>query len=129
MTAVASPVTAPVAVLEHTAGRTVTEVVVDADQQVFPGHYPGFPIFPGVCVVECVHRGAQAAPPVPGARLELVAVESTRFRSPVFPGDTVRCEADWSPDGDAWLCRARVDTARGRAAQVRLRYRVVEGRR
>ncbi|QTR04505.1 hypothetical protein J7S33_06415, partial [Saccharothrix algeriensis] len=85
--AAASPVTAPVTVLEHADGRAVTEVVIDPEQPVFPGHYPGFPIFPGVCVVECVNLGAQAAPPVPGARLTLAGVQSTRFQGPVFPGD------------------------------------------
>ncbi|GGQ06513.1 3-hydroxyacyl-ACP dehydratase FabZ family protein [Streptosporangium pseudovulgare] len=123
-----SPVTGPVTVLEHTGSRAVTEVEADAGQQVFPGHYPGFPIFPGVCVVECVHLGAQAAPPVPGVRLDLVAVQSTRFQSPVLPGDTVRSEADWAADGDGWIHRAKVRTTRGPAAQVRLRYRVVEDR-
>ncbi|WP_026424627.1 3-hydroxyacyl-ACP dehydratase FabZ family protein [Actinokineospora inagensis] len=122
----ASPVTAAVTVLDHGDRHAVTEVVVDPGQQVFPGHYPGFPIFPGVCVVECVNLGAQAAPPVAGPPLGLVAVESTRFQSPVFPGDTVKSEFDWVADGADWLCKAQVHTARGRAAQVRLRYRPVE---
>lgn len=122
-----SPVTAGVEVVESGPGRAVTAVAVDAGQPVFPGHYPGFPIFPGVCLVECVHLGAQAAPPVAGARIVLVAVESTRFQSPVFPGDTVTSELAWSADGDAWLCRAQARTERGRAAQVRLRYEIREG--
>jgi 3-hydroxyacyl-[acyl-carrier-protein] dehydratase len=120
----ASPVTGPVEVVQSAPGRAVTAVVIDAGQQVFPGHYPGFPIFPGVCVVECVHQGALAAPPFPGARISLVAVESTRFQSPVFPADTVTSELEWSADGAAWQCRAEVHTRRGRAAQVRLRYEI-----
>lgn len=122
----ASAVTGSVEVIESASGRAVAAVVIDGGQQVFPGHYPGFPIFPGVCVVECVHRGAMAAPPFTGARISLVAVESTRFQNPVFPGDTVTSELEWSADGAAWRCRAQVHTARGRAAQVRLRYEIRE---
>ena len=39
------------------------EVRIDPSEPVFAGHYPDFPIFPGVCVVECVHRSALATAP------------------------------------------------------------------
>jgi 3-hydroxyacyl-[acyl-carrier-protein] dehydratase len=122
----ASPVTSPVEVVERAPGLAVTTVVIDVGQQVFSGHYPGFPIFPGVCVVECVHQGALAAPPFTGAEIGLAAVESTRFQSPVFPGDIVTSELEWSAAGAAWQCQAQVHTARGRVAQVRLRYEIRE---
>ncbi|HZN18863.1 MAG TPA: hypothetical protein VFB84_11915 [Micromonosporaceae bacterium] len=132
-------------------GDPVLAVVrVDPAEPVFAGHYPGFPIFPGVCVVECVHRTALAAPPpspppegsplpspspegapLPGAPLSgappaglvLAAVESTRFLSPVFPHDELTIKLTWSPEGPQWRCAAEVRSARGRVAQVRLRYR------
>lgn len=107
-------------------GDPVLAVVrVDPAEPVFAGHYPGFPIFPGVCVVECVHRTALAAPPPspPPAGLVLAAVESTRFLSPVFPHDELTIKLTWSPEGPQWRCAAEVRSARGRVAQVRLRYR------
>jgi 3-hydroxymyristoyl/3-hydroxydecanoyl-(acyl carrier protein) dehydratase len=110
---------APVTV---TRGATVTAMVlVRATEPVFTGHYPGFPVLPGVCVIECVDRAARAAPPV--ETVELAAIDSARFLGPVRPGDELTVELGWSADGGDWCCRAEVSTARGRSATVRLRYR------
>ncbi|MET7765640.1 3-hydroxyacyl-ACP dehydratase [Streptomyces sp. NPDC005336] len=98
------------------------EVVVGEAEKVFAGHFPGFPIFPGVCVVEYVQRGALATLPEPGGRWVLAAVESSRFLSPVYPGSTLSCELTWSRKDGAWRCRASATTGRGPAAQIRLRF-------
>ncbi|MCM2387940.1 3-hydroxyacyl-ACP dehydratase FabZ family protein [Streptomyces albipurpureus] len=98
-----------------------TTVQVHADERVFPGHYPGFPIFPGVCVVEQVRRSALATVPADAGKVIVRAIESTRFLSPVFPGDRLTVELTWSPRGEAWRCEAVAATERGRAATVRLR--------
>ncbi|MGY0061453.1 hypothetical protein ACWY4P_33770 [Streptomyces sp. LZ34] len=104
-----------------------TRVLIDATERVFAGHFPGFPVFPGVCVVEYAHRGALATLPEPGERWTLVAVESSRFTSPVFPGDLLSCDITWARDAGArdagaWRCRVAVSTGRGPVALVRLRY-------
>ncbi|CAL9399654.1 hypothetical protein [Streptomyces sp. Tu 3180] len=105
-------------------GRTSTRFTVSADETVLPGHYPGFPILPGVCLVEYVHRSVLATAPAGEPEPELVAVESTRFTGPVYPGDALSADIDWKPvDGPAWQCRAKVRSGRGDAASVRLRYR------
>jgi 3-hydroxyacyl-[acyl-carrier-protein] dehydratase len=96
-------------------------VLIGAAEKVFAGHFPGFPIFPGVCVVEYVQRGALATLPGPGG--VLAAVESARFLGPVFPGSTLSCEFTWLRDGaTGWRCRAEAGTERGLAARVRLRF-------
>jgi 3-hydroxyacyl-[acyl-carrier-protein] dehydratase len=101
----------------------VNQVWVDPADPVFTGHYPGDPVFPGVLVVECVHRAALADRPAGTGGLALVAVESARFLDPVRPGDTLDVELRWTEDGDGWRCAAEVRTARGPAARVRLGYR------
>ncbi|MFC9223013.1 3-hydroxyacyl-ACP dehydratase FabZ family protein [Streptomyces hygroscopicus] len=127
-----SPVAARVEVVRPAAAddrgtvRAATAVTVGEDEAVFPGHYPGFPIFPGVCVIECVHlSGLRTAPPG-SAGLELVAVESTRFLSPVFPGDRLAVDLVWTGGSGVWKCAAKVATERGAAAQVRLRFTAEE---
>ncbi|MFI6849634.1 hypothetical protein OG535_07055 [Kitasatospora sp. NBC_00085] len=123
-----SPVTAAVQVVRPSVldagGRTAaaTTVVVGADEPVLPGHYPGFPIFPGVCVIECVRLSALAAPPPGAGPLTLAEVESTRFLSPVFPGDELSMELTWRDGAAGWTCTAKVATSRAVAAQARLRF-------
>lgn len=121
----ASPLTGRVEVLpSDDESATSVRFTVDAAETVLPGHYPGFPIFPGVCLVECAHLGALATVPDGAKDPELAAVESTRFTGPVFPGDRLDITMGWKATGDGqWQCRAKLTTGRGNAATVRLRYR------
>jgi 3-hydroxyacyl-[acyl-carrier-protein] dehydratase len=109
--------------------RAVTSCVIGADEPVFAGHYPGFPIFPGVCLIECVHRSSLATVPLvdeagrPRA-MALAAVESSRFLGAVYPGDRLTVEIAWTDRGDGWRAAAKVRGERGEVASVRLRYRL-----
>ncbi|GLZ32197.1 hypothetical protein Lesp02_43850 [Lentzea sp. NBRC 105346] len=99
-----------------------TTITIAEDNPIFAGHYPGFPIFPGVGLVECVHRSALAGTP-DHRDLELAAIESTRFIGPTFPGDELTVELDWKARDGEWTCVAVISSPRGEAAKVRLRYR------
>ena len=70
-----------------------------ADEDFYGGHYPGSPITPGVLLCESVFQtgalflsrslsenGEPAGVPL------LVKISDVRFRSPVYPGDTVTIE-------------------------------------
>ncbi|MEU8515495.1 hypothetical protein AB0C76_28555 [Kitasatospora sp. NPDC048722] len=107
--------------------RTAARFRVEDTETVLPGHYPGFPIFPGVCLVECTHQSALATLPADAKGAALAAVESTRFTGPVFPGDELEIAMEWkrTAAGD-WQCRAKLATGRGPAASVRLRYALAE---
>jgi 3-hydroxyacyl-[acyl-carrier-protein] dehydratase len=101
---------------------------ITADEPVLAGHYAGFPIFPGVCLVECVHQAVLAVGGVPrqpdqqGQHGQPAAIESTRFLSPVFPGDEVTVELQSRQGKRGLLCAGTVRSPRGEAARVRLRY-------
>ena len=118
MTAV-SPVIGKVKPL---SGNEVT-FTVSPDEPVFAGHYPGFPIFPGMCVVELVHRAALETAPAEAGELTMAAMESVRFVAPVFPGDRLTVTVDWKSDRDQWRCAARATMDGRDAAVVKLRYR------
>jgi 3-hydroxyacyl-[acyl-carrier-protein] dehydratase len=70
-----------------------------ADEDFYNGHYPGAPITPGVLLCEAVFqtgalylaRALAEAGKTQGVPL-LVKVSDVRFRSPVYPGDTVHIE-------------------------------------
>jgi len=70
---------------------------VTANEPFFTGHFPDFPVMPGVLIVEAM---AQAAGVLVLKSVEdrhkklvlLVAIENARFRRPVVPGDTLRME-------------------------------------
>ncbi|MEU5717247.1 hypothetical protein AB0G71_15925 [Streptomyces sp. NPDC020403] len=98
-------------------------VAIGADEPVFAGHYPDFPILPGVCVLECVRTAAEASVPPDAAGLRLAAVESGRFLAAVHPGDVLDIELVWEARDAGWRCSAKVATGRGPAASARLHYR------
>src|SRR5579872_142981 len=84
-------------ILELEPERIVGIKNVTVNEPFFPGHFPDFPVMPGVLIVEAM---AQTAGVLVLARIPdrdsklvfLVAIENARFRKPVVPGDTLRLE-------------------------------------
>jgi len=123
----ATPLAGPVDIVDRTGDRVVAVTTVPPDEPVLAGHFPNFPIFPGVCLLECAHQTV-LGPAGPGPVPDLAVIERARFRQPVFPGDQVRAEATVTagPTGS----RARVEVSAGppgaepvQAASFRLVYR------
>lgn len=79
-------------VLEVGEDHIVATKLVSANEPFFPGHFPDFPIMPGVLIVEAM---AQAAglwamlrdPSIRDLGAALASVDRARFRRPVVPGD------------------------------------------
>ena len=84
-------------IIELEAERVVGIKNVTANEPFFAGHFPDFPVMPGVLIVEAM---AQAAGVLVLRTIEdrdnklvfLVSVDAARFRKPVVPGDTLRLE-------------------------------------
>ncbi len=65
----------------------------------FAGHFPGYPIMPGVLIVEAMAQtgGVLLLRDVPDRDRKLVlftAIEEAKFRRPVLPGDQLRLELE-----------------------------------
>jgi len=113
----------------------VTAFDAPVDDPVVAGHYPGFPVLPGVFLIEAAdrtvrqwaHGNVPARDGAEGGEVDLVAMDRCRFHRPVFPGDRVLADVTVTDNAAGLLFRAAVATNRGKVADIRLRYRVRDG--
>jgi 3-hydroxyacyl-[acyl-carrier-protein] dehydratase len=79
------------------AKRLVAIKNVTINEPFFMGHFPGYPIMPGVLVVEAMAQagGVIMMAEMPNRHEKLVVftgIEKAKFRQPVTPGDQLRIE-------------------------------------
>ncbi|HEY3797129.1 MAG TPA: 3-hydroxyacyl-ACP dehydratase FabZ [Caulobacteraceae bacterium] len=87
---------------------------VTMNEPYFAGHFPGYPVMPGVLIIECL---AQTGGVLMSKSLELVtagkvvmfmSVDNCRFRAPVRPGDVLRMHVEVTrARGDVFRFRGR----------------------
>lgn len=106
-----------------------TMKAISGSETFFLGHYPDFPIFPGVFVLEAVHQSLRLFVSV-GLRLPLHAklaeIRSVRFLSPLRPGDVLLVDAKCErPSEDTVAVDAhcwRREATLVAVARIKLRY-------
>lgn len=71
---------------------------VTANEPYFWGHFPGFPVMPGVLIVEAMAQAGAAAilklPEFAGKIALFAGIDKARFRRQVVPGDQLRIEVE-----------------------------------
>ncbi|MGE4563053.1 MAG: 3-hydroxyacyl-ACP dehydratase FabZ, partial [Rhodospirillales bacterium] len=90
---------------------------VSVNEPFFQGHFPGYPIMPGVLIVEAMAqtsavlvietRGRNA-----DSLVYFMTIDQARFRKPITPGDTVKIHVEKQRRrGNVWKFygEARVD--------------------
>jgi 3-hydroxyacyl-[acyl-carrier-protein] dehydratase len=118
-------------ILAREAQRIVTEWDVRADLPAFAGHYPGFPVLPGVLISEFVFQSAaillsgESPGTVDGSSSGagvpvLTRIEDARFRRMVRPGETLRAEVAITDSvANARFARASVTSGGKKVLQAR----------
>ena len=92
-------------VLECVPGRLVRALKnVTMNEPYFQGHFPGYPVMPGVLILEALTQisGALAVAsgmvaPDGGPSVSFDGIEACRFKRPVIPGDQLTLESKWQP--------------------------------
>jgi 3-hydroxyacyl-[acyl-carrier-protein] dehydratase len=79
--------------------RIVAIKNVTINEPFFQGHFPTYPIMPGVLMVEAMAQagGALLLTEIPDRHDKLVlftGIDQAKFRAPVVPGDQVRIEVE-----------------------------------
>src|SRR5882762_11582862 len=85
------------AIVELEEERIVGIKNVTINEPFFPGHFPDFPVMPGVLIIEAMAQvaGVLVLNQIEDRKSKLVllaSIEEAKFRKPVRPGDQLRIE-------------------------------------
>ena len=67
------------------------QFTISHDHPCLPGHYPGWPLVPGVVVLEQVLRAVEMQA---GVHLGALRLPQVKFIAPLLPGQVTRIELD-----------------------------------
>jgi len=109
------------AVLEQAGDRIVTVKQVTAAEEYLRDHFPGYPILPGVLMLEAMVQAARRLLDRPdGPRLVLGEVRALKYGSMVRPGDALVVSVETGePDAEGRIaCRGRCLVRRSTAVDA-----------
>jgi 3-hydroxyacyl-[acyl-carrier-protein] dehydratase len=124
-------------VLEVTIGESLTGYKnISINEQVFQGHFPGHPIYPGVMILEgLAQAGGILAFQSMGMSKEdaknkvvyFMSIDNAKFRAPVRPGDRLEYRLNVLKNkGTIWLLEGKAYVDDKIVAQAELKAMVVD---
>jgi beta-hydroxyacyl-ACP dehydratase FabZ len=87
-------------IFDFTPGEKITGLKnVTINEPFFQGHFPGFPIMPGVLIIEAMAQVSavlafKSQQGEEGDLIFLAGVDRAKFRKPIFPGDQMKMEVE-----------------------------------
>lgn len=80
-------------ILNETTENVISaEVKIMPDSSWFRGHFPGFPILPGIAQLSMVYEAVKKFNP----DLKIVQIQRVKFKQPVKPGDILKIKVERS---------------------------------
>ncbi len=117
-------------VISYNSESIITEKFIPPDLDIFQGHYPDYPLMPGVLLCEAVFQtGAlfmaktlqdseQTGKSAGNAPL-LTRIRGAKFKREVRPGDTIRMHVTLDENiGNAWFFKGKVTVNEKTALKV-----------
>lgn len=107
-------------VVELTVGESIVAYKnITINEGIFEGHFPNYPVFPGVMILEAMAQACgvlgfktMEKTPEDGSIYLYAGIDNVRFKKPVVPGDQMYIEAKKLSDKRGiWKfeCVAKVD--------------------
>lgn len=119
-----------IAALDLEARTIAVECTLPEESPIFEGHFPGYPILPGVLMIETI---AQAGGWLVMAGLRfrqmafLAKVSEAKMRSFLAPGAAIRVEATQEHDGSGYaVLSGRIRSGGKLIAEAGITYRVMD---
>lgn len=121
--------------IEPKLGWSLAWYLFQAKDPYFEGHFPGYPLVPGVVILECMAQASRLLLNARAGAIQsgfLVGVDGAKFNHKVHPGDLLRVETrltratgDGAMDGNegaihSFRCAAYLDVTRCARAQINL---------
>ena len=106
---------------------------VTVNEPFFQGHFPGYPVMPGVLIVEAIAQSGAVLmskslnADVTGKTIFFTSLDNCKFRSPVRPGDVIRLNVEvLRARGDLFMFRGKAMGGEKVAAEAEFAAMVVE---
>lgn len=122
-------------IVEQTADRIHTRKTINADEPFFKGHYPDFPIMPGVLICECVFQAgallmAKKLGTEEGKVPVLTRIQNVKFKQPVFPGSVLDIRVEYGESvGPAHYMKGKAEVNGKTAVSVEFTAMLMEEQR
>ena len=119
---------------EYRAHQSIVGIKsVTINEPFFAGHFPAYPVMPGVLIVEAIAQTGAVLmsksldADVTGKTIALFSLDNCRFRSPVRPGDVLRMPVEvLRARGDVFKFRGKAMVGERVAAEAEFAAMVVE---